>query len=167
MNKECSILISVVLPVYNGGEYLKLSVSSVLQQDLQNFELIMLDDCSTDGSFEWLEDLEDKRIRLMRNDINRGLFYNLNKMISISEGALIKLWAQDDIMYPICLSAIVNFHQRHPDLGFSYSARHIIDSAGKPLVDSRVDNTPEIVSRELHSKIAYHTGSIAGNIIYR
>ena len=157
-------LISVVLAVYNGGAYLKQSVESVLKQDLLEFELLVLDDCSTDGSYEWLKELTDSRIKLFRNETNKGLFYNLNFLIGQSKSPLIKLWSQDDIMYPPCLSSFVDFHGWHPEIGFSYSGRDMIDENGKIKEHHSVDNTPEIISTELHARIAYYTGSIAGNI---
>lgn len=156
--------ISIVLPVYNGGEYLKESVSSVLDQDFLNFEFLILDDCSSDGSFEYLQGLNDSRIQLFRNEENRGLFYNLNFLIKHSRSPLLKLWAQDDIMYPNCLSGFVSFQNKHPQVGFSYSGRTIIDEKGNIKQNDSIDTTPEIISTELHARIAYYTGSIAGNI---
>ena len=156
--------ISVILPVYNGGAYLKLSVESVLNQHYENFELLVLDDCSNDGSREYLDGLSDKRIVYFKNKSNKGLFYNLNFLTEKSKTNLIKLWAQDDIMYPNCLSTIILFHNAHPGVSFSYSGRTIIDENGTVISNSVVDNTPEIVSFDLHARIAFYTGSIAGNI---
>ena len=157
-------VISVILPVYNGMAYLALSVESVLKQDLQHFEFLIIDDVSKDGSYEYLQALHDDRIKLFRNESNKGLFYNLNFLIGQATSGLVKLWAQDDIMYPHCLTGFVHFHQKYPNLGFSYSGRTIIDEDGKIKETHKVDKTPEIISTELHAKIAYYTGSIAGNI---
>ena len=156
--------ISVVLPVYNGGTYLKSSVESVLHQDYKNFEILILDDCSNDGSREYLDELLDERIVYFKNDINKGLFYNLNFLIGKSTTNLIKLWAQDDIMYPDCLSTIIAFHTAHPAVSFSYSGRTIIDENGTIIPKFGVDKTPEIITFDLHARIAFYTGSIAGNI---
>ncbi|MEJ7626597.1 MAG: glycosyltransferase [Ferruginibacter sp.] len=156
--------ISVILPVYNGGAYLIESVQSVLKQNLLNFEFLILDDCSTDGSFSYLESIIDDRVSLFKNDVNKGLFYNLNFLIGKCKSPLIKLWSQDDIMYPNCLRSFTHFHNLHPGIGFSYSQRDIIDNKGKVREVSGTDLTPEIVSPELHARIAYFTGSIAGNI---
>lgn len=158
------VAISVVLPVYNGGEYLKQSLQSVLNQQFTNFEILIIDDCSTDGSLAYLESIHDARITLFNNEQNRGLFFNLNFLIGQSKSLLIKLWAQDDIMYPKCLGSFVTFHKQHPNIGFSYSGRDIIDEHGIIKENCIVDNTPTIVSTALHAKIAYYTGSIAGNI---
>jgi glycosyltransferase involved in cell wall biosynthesis len=156
--------IVVILPVYNGGQYLKLSVESVLNQTFRDFAFYILDDCSTDESWAYLNSLQDTRVKLFRNEKNRGLFYNLNFLIKNSTSSLIKLWSQDDIMYPGCLARTVSFHQQYPQIGFSYSGRHYIDGDGAFMNQEVVDRTPEIVSTTLHSRIAFYTGSIAGNI---
>lgn len=156
--------ISVILPVYNGLAYLRQSVESVLAQTFTDFEFIIVDDCSTDGSYEYLSALSDARIKLIRNEKNKGLFPNLNFLISQSAAPLIKLWAQDDVMYPFCLETIVNFHRQHPGISFSYSGRDLIDEKGVITGRHENDPTPDIVDKDLHARIAFYTGSIAGNI---
>src|SRR4051812_48637452 len=104
-------LMSVILPVYNGMAYLQHSIESVLAQDMRNFEFLILDDTSSDGSWDYIQSLVDPRIRIFRNTVNKGLFYNLNFLIGESKASLIKLWAQDDIMYPFCLSAMASIHE--------------------------------------------------------
>ena len=156
--------IAVILPVYNGGDYLKLSVASVLAQTFANLELLIIDDCSTDDSYTWLQSLKDERITLYKNEKNQGLFYNLNFLIQTTNAPLIKLWAQDDVMYPHCVATSVDCHQMQPHIGFSYSGRDIINEIGKVIVSNPYDNTPAIISPALHAAIAYFTGSIAGNI---
>jgi glycosyltransferase involved in cell wall biosynthesis len=156
--------IVVILPVYNGGHYLKESVSSVLAQDFQDYKLLVLDDCSSDGSWEYLQSLQSSRVELFRNKENRGLFYNLNYLIKNSDAPLIKLWSQDDVMAINLLSEIVAFHEANPEIGFSYTGVRYIDANSNEIVNWRVDSTPPIVDPKLHKKIAFRTGSIAGNI---
>ena len=156
--------ISVILPVYNGGKYLKYSVESVLHQINADFELIIVDDCSTDESNQYLQSLNDSRIRLFTNRSNKGLFWNLNFLISKSTSSLIKLWAQDDIMYPECLACFIGFYTNHPEVGFMYSMVHNIDVNGVIKKSEKIDVTPEIISTDLHAQISFEYGSIAGNI---
>lgn len=156
--------ISVILPVHNAFPYLEASVSSVLAQSLRDFEFLIVDDASTDGSLAWLEQINDDRVRLFKNEKNKGLFYNLNLLIKNSNAPLIKIWAQDDIMYPGCLAKIIEFHGRYPRIGFSYSGRDIIDEMGRVILLNINDVTPEIIPVKLHTRIAFFTGSIAGNI---
>ena len=106
---ETSRGISVVLPVYNGGSYLVSSGESVLQQNYTDFEFLILDDFSTDNSWQYLNSLSDKRITLFKNEKNNGLFCNLNFLIKKSKSNLIKIWAQDDIMYTNCLENFFQF----------------------------------------------------------
>lgn len=157
-------MISVILSVYNGGHYLKLSVESVLQQSFTAFEFLIIDDCSIDDSRIYLESIDDGRVKLFKQEKNQGLFTCLNKLVGYCGTNLIKLWSQDDIMYKNCLREVVSFHEKHPDIAFSYTGRDMIDEKGVVREISQVDGTPEIISTALHSRIAYYTGSIAGNI---
>ncbi len=156
--------ISVILPVYNGKPYLETSIKSLLAQELEEFELLILDDCSTDGSLAYLESLDDSRIRLFKNESNKGLFYNLNFLANKTTTPLIKLWSQDDIMYPACLQQFVEFFRVYPQVGFAYSGIHSIDENGIIKQNNYSDDTPQIISTALHARIAFFTGSIAGNI---
>lgn len=155
---------SIILPVYNGIRYLRDSVESVLDQDFEDWELLVVDDCSSDGSWEYLNTITDRRVKIYRNPVNKGLFPNLNFLIGLSTAPIIKIWAQDDIMYSNCIRTVVAFHKRHPEIGFSYSERHFINNIGELSISSRIDSTPEVVNQQLHTKIAFLTGSIAGNI---
>ena len=164
VNPVIAPAITVILPVYNGGNYIIYSVESVLNQSYNNYEFLILDDCSTDDSWNYLDSINNENITLYRNEKNKGLFYNLNFLIKKSRSKLIKLWAQDDIMYPQCLERFVHFFEQYPQVGFAYSGIHNIDEAGNIKQHDYTDNTQQILSTELHARIAYFTGSIAGNI---
>lgn len=94
-------LISVVLPVYNGEKYLAQAVDSILAQTFTDFELIMIDDGSTDSSLQILRKYEqlDSRIRLVARE-NRGLVTTLNDLIDIARGEWVARMDQDDIALP-------------------------------------------------------------------
>jgi len=157
--------ISVILPVYNGGKFLKTSVESVLQQSLENFEFLIVDDCSTDESWQYLITLNDPRVKVYRNEINKGLFYNLNFLIKQSGSSLIKLWAQDDLMHKDCLQKIVLFHNQYVQIGFSYTAVDYINENGEWIDKAeKPDTTSVIIDKYRHAAICFYTGSIAGNI---
>ena len=156
--------IAIILPVYNGMPYLVKSVESVLQQEYADFEFYILDDSSTDDSWQYLQTIRDSRVRLSRNPHNLGLFPNLNILISNSSAPLIKLWSQDDIMYPQCIGETIKFHLQTPQLGFSYSGRDLINESGAVTATHHNDPTPVIISKDLHAASACYTGSIAGNI---
>jgi glycosyltransferase involved in cell wall biosynthesis len=106
--------VSVILPVYNGGPYLQSAVSSILSQSHKYFELIIIDDGSTDDSAHVLCTFKDERIRLFRQ-ANQGLASTLNRGISVARGSYIARQDQDDISMPDRLSKQVAYMQAHPE----------------------------------------------------
>lgn len=155
--------IAVILPVYNGMKYLKQSVESVLNQELDNFEFLICDDASQDSSFEYLKTLKDKRIKLFQNEKNKGLFPTLNFLTRKSQAKLIHLWAQDDIMYPDCLSETVKFHKNFPDASFSFSRWHTINDKGE-ITGQGFETEDHYLFPEGHALSSILYGSISGNI---
>ncbi|GHC59987.1 glycosyltransferase family 2 protein [Ulvibacter litoralis] len=93
-------LISIVLPVYNGGRYLKQSIESCLSQTYKNIELIIVDDCSTDNSLEIANEfaIRDNRVKVHRNKVNSKLPASLNIGHFIAKGDFIT-WTSDDNYY--------------------------------------------------------------------
>jgi glycosyltransferase involved in cell wall biosynthesis len=157
--------IDVLLPVYNGQQFLKESIESVLAQEDIEFKLYICNDCSTDNSASILAEYSnDSRVTIINNERNYGLFPTLNKLIVASSAPLFHLWAQDDIMHPAFLKTAVQFHHDYPKIAFSYCATQIIDDKGNKITNSFIDYTPELISKDLHDKIALFTGSITGNI---
>ncbi len=161
MNKTPKI--SVVLPVYNGIRYLEESVMSVLNQDTEDYEFLICDDCSTDGSYEYLKQLKNSKIKLFRNERNLGLFPTLNRLIKAAKSPLIHLWAQDDLMMPNCLSETIKFHQKFTDINFSFSRMYMIDENGK-VIKKLFEIEDKVISPLGHAKSSILYGSIAGNI---
>lgn len=158
--------IAVILPVYNGGILLKAAISSVLEQDEQDFEFLICDDCSKDDSLEIIKELvkADSRVKVYRNEQNLGLFKTLNKLMHLTSAPLIHLWSQDDIMKSNCLDSTLQFHQQYPEIGMSYSGRDLIDEIGELISTYPDDQTPTIINKELFAKISIYWGCIAGNI---
>lgn len=90
-------LISVLLPVYNGEVYLKQAIDSILNQTINDFELIIINDASTDSTERIIMSYNDKRIKYIKNDINLKLIKTLNKGIAIARGRYISRMDADDI----------------------------------------------------------------------
>ena len=156
--------ITVVLPVYNGGEYLHKSVQSVLNQIYTDFEFLICDDGSSDGSIEYLKSLDDSRIKLFFNEKNKGLFPTLNFLLRQAQTGWVHLWSQDDIMYPFCLEEEIKFIEKHPEVPFFFSQRDIIDQNGKIIKSGATEATNELISEEHLVKVSILAGSITGNI---
>ena len=115
-----SPLVSVCIPVYNCERYIGEAIQSVLDQTLADFELIVCDDCSTDGTLKAVEGCRDPRIRIFRNDANIGMWPNWNKAMSHARGKYIKLLCADDVIYSDCLQAQVDVLKILPTIPFPW-----------------------------------------------
>ena len=95
-------LVSVIMPAYNAEPYIEKSIASVLAQTVHDWELIVVDDQSTDGTVRLVEMLanEDERIRLVRNERNMGAAATRNRGLELSRGLFVALLDSDDVWYP-------------------------------------------------------------------
>lgn len=113
--------ISVIMSVYNGETYLVEAIESVRNQTFRNWELIIINDCSTDSTGEILNDfsIKDERIKVHTNEVNLKLPTSLNKAISLSEGKYIARMDADDICLPDRFEKQYKFMEENPDLALS------------------------------------------------
>ena len=103
------------MPVYNGAVFLKEAISSILDQSFTDFELIILNDGSTDDSERIILSFKDDRIKYLKNAKNLGLIGTLNKGLSESRGTYIARMDQDDISLPNRFQKQINFLKEHPN----------------------------------------------------
>jgi glycosyltransferase involved in cell wall biosynthesis len=115
--KTKEIAISVVLPVYNGELYLREAIDSILAQTFKNFELIIINDGSTDATAEIVLSYTDSRIVYIENEVNRKLVCSLNRGLSQSRGKYIARIDADDIAIPQRLQIQYDFMESHPEIG--------------------------------------------------
>jgi len=99
-NTGKSPLITVAMPVFNAGKDLKLSVLSIVGQTFQDWELIIIDDGSTDNAVQEIEEMNDIRIKIIRDGANKGLAARLNECIDLARGCYFARMDQDDVSYP-------------------------------------------------------------------
>lgn len=109
--------VSVIMPVYNGEKYLKESIESILNQTFSDFEFIIIDDCSTDRSLKIIEEYNDSRIKLIRNEKNIGTTRSLNFGIGVAVGKYIARMDCDDVSMPERFEKQVLFLQKNRDIG--------------------------------------------------
>ena len=88
------------MPVYNAGKYLRLAVLSLVNQSFTDWELLLIDDGSTDDAVQSIADIDDARIRILRDGSNRGLAARLNEAIDQARGVYFARMDQDDVSYP-------------------------------------------------------------------
>lgn len=122
--------VSVIMSVYNGERYLQPAIESILTQTYSEYEFIIIDDASVDGTRAILNNFKDDRIRCLYNKQNHGLAKSLNRAISISRGAYLARQDADDLSMPNRFYSQVNELDRNPALGFVGTSSQWINEDG-------------------------------------
>jgi glycosyltransferase involved in cell wall biosynthesis len=146
--------VSVCIPVYNGEKHLEKAIKSVLNQSFKDFELVIVDNASTDKTQEVINGFTDHRIKRFRNEKNLGMVGNWNRCLDHSNGEFIQFIFHDDYITENCLEKKVMAFNIDKDIGLVFSATYIVND----------NETIVIKRRELHSdklfdgkKIAYQS----------
>lgn len=131
------VRVSVCMPTYNGGEFLAEALQSVLAQSFTDFELIIVDDQSSDTTLEIAHAFSDPRVRIYQNERRLGIPANWNRCLSLARGEYVCIFHQDDVMLPQNLEKKVHALAADPAIGFVHSAIEpaVEDSAPTPLAD--------------------------------
>lgn len=132
-------LVSVVIPVYNAEKYIKFALDSVFIQNFPNLEVILIDDCSTDGSCSLINDLiADKPFaKYVKLEVNSGVAVARNKGLELASGQYIAFIDSDDIWESGKLNRQLKLFARYPKIPFTYTAIKYIDELGKELKNKR------------------------------
>lgn len=125
-------LVSVIMPSWNTSNFIAESIQSVIDQTYENWELIIVDDCSTDNTDEVVAKFTDKRIRYFKNEKNSGAALSRNRALREARGEWIAFLDSDDLWNPDKLEHQINFMNKH-GYTLSYTEYEKIDEESKPL----------------------------------
>jgi glycosyltransferase involved in cell wall biosynthesis len=155
-------IVSVILPVYNGAKYVSQSIESVLKQTFSNFELLIINDGSTDESLSIIESFHDQRIKVI-NQENKGIIATLNTGIALSQAKYIARIDADDIWSsPDKLSKQMEFLSENPNCVVLGTWANIIDENG---TETLLLSYPE-TDREIRSKMLTKCCLIHPSIVF-
>jgi glycosyltransferase involved in cell wall biosynthesis len=131
--------VSVCIAVRNCEAYIAAAIDSVLRQRYGDFEIIVVDNASTDSTVSVVRSIRDPRVRLVENPVNVGPCNNWNRSIQEARGRYVKVFGADDILYPDCLSEQAAILDADPERSISLVCcpRDIIDSRGHVMMRSR------------------------------
>jgi glycosyltransferase involved in cell wall biosynthesis len=131
-------IVSVLLTAYNREEYVAASIESVLAQTCGDFELIVTDDRSLDGTLSIARQYErrDSRVRVHANERNLGDYANRNLAASLARGEFLKFHDSDDVMYPHCLEVMIRYLSAEPMAAFALSAHRAWPGAPSPILST-------------------------------
>ena len=122
---------TLIIPSYNGGDYLKECVASIQAQTCPDFTLAVLDDGSTDGSLEWLHGLDEPRLTLHSAPEHLGIVRNWGRALEIPKAEFMTIIGQDDLLGPDYLAVMDALTRKHPDAGLYHAHFRFIDARGK------------------------------------
>ncbi len=132
-------LVSICVPVYNDEKFIKYAIESVINQTYQNWELNIIENCSTDGTLEVARSYKDHRINVLPNAQHLNIINNWNAALKSANGEYVKLLHSDDVLTPDCIEkeAAIFSSGKYPTVALVVCDRNIIDSNGKFIVRRR------------------------------
>jgi len=129
--------VTVMMAVYNAERYLRQAIESILGQTFDDFELLIIDDGSTDSSPAIIRSYSDARIRVLRNESNSGVAYSRKRALLNARGHFVAVLDADDVSFPRRLEIQVAFLDTHLDVVVVCSGREVVDENGKVLQVNR------------------------------
>jgi len=152
--------VSVVMSVYNGQRFVGQTIESVLDQTYNDFEFIIVNDGSTDGTGQIIKGYKDRRIRIINSQANLGLPAALNRGISSANGAYIARVDADDPCFPDRFEKQVRFLDAHPDIQAVGGAAVVVNEAGRRLCLVKHPSAPEIIEKTLLKHNCFVHGAV-------
>ncbi len=128
--------VSICIPTFNSENYLCQAMESALRQKGQDFEIVVVDNCSTDHTATLIEDFQkrsDQNIHFYKNDRNIGFVGNLNKCLEYAQGEYIKFLCSDDLLLPECIEYMASILDSHQSVSLVCCGRIILNEHGEKL----------------------------------
>ncbi|WP_375559390.1 glycosyltransferase family 2 protein [Bernardetia sp. OM2101] len=142
-------MLSVVMPVFNGEKFIKIAIESILNQTYTDFELVIVNDGSTDKSAEIIKFYQDNRIRFLENDGNKGIFYTRNRLFDEAKGNYIAILDCDDYAEPTRLEKQIHFLDKNKEFGLVGSWITLIDDENTIKGAWQLEHRPERIPAKL------------------
>jgi glycosyltransferase involved in cell wall biosynthesis len=147
-----NIKVSIVTPAYNNEKYIEETINSILNQTHQNFEIIVVDDYSSDKTIELVEKFNDERIIILKNKENMGAAFSRNKALAKATGEYVAFLDADDIWLPSKLEQQLNYMISN-NYDFSSTDYGIINEAGEKL--GKYITAPKKITHKKFRKISW------------
>ncbi|MBA7555263.1 Undecaprenyl-phosphate 4-deoxy-4-formamido-L-arabinose transferase [subsurface metagenome] len=141
--------ISVIMPCYNGAQYLREAIESILNQTFHDFEFVIINDGSTDASQEIIDSFNDDRMLVIQQK-NMGITKSLNKGLEMARGEYIARQDADDISFPDRFEKQVAYLDAHPEVAVLGGAIIRIDEKGNPLNKFVFPQSHEKITKKLY-----------------
>lgn len=171
-------LFSVLIANYNNGKFIKSAIESVKKQSYNNWEIIIVDDCSTDNSCSLYKEYElDSRIHIAMNESNKGISYTKRRCIDLANGSLMAFLDPDDELLEDALMKHYKVHDSYENVSIVFSRHYLCDETMNIIAESRIlniDNTESyLTKKDFHAehlvsfKSHYYRKTAGLNTLYR
>lgn len=151
--------VSVIMPVYNAAPYLREAIDSIVAQTFQNWELILLNDGSTDDSLQIAQSYTDSRFKILDSEKNHGLIYQLNRGMEAAQGRYIARLDADDISFPHRLQMQYDFLEMHNEIGLLGGVAEIMGTEKQIAFSQKHD--------DILIELLYHNPFVHSTIMFR
>ena len=158
---------SIVLPVRNGWPYVQQCVESILSQSYPHFDLVVLDNQSTDNTVPWLKSLTDARIRLYRSSAPLSIVDSWARAVSVEKQEYMTLIGHDDTLDPGFLDAIKALIDRYADAKLYQTGSRFIDSGGRTIRSCRPAPRRETPAQYLEGRLTYQRDITGTGVVMR
>lgn len=167
MNSIGSYRFSIILPVKNGGEYLKECVNSILSQTYTSFDFIILENASTDDTLSWLKTVKDTRIKIFSSRESLSIEENWARILEVQKNEFITLIGHDDILDPHYLETMNELISQYPDASLYQTHFRFIDSAGQKIRSCKPMESVQSPYKTLSHFLANETDIIGTGFMMR
>jgi glycosyltransferase involved in cell wall biosynthesis len=159
--------VAVCIPLYNKEKFVAETIECVFRQTFTDFELVVLDNCSSDGSLDIVRSFQDSRMVVARNSATLSPTRNFNKVVALSRAPLVKVLCADDLIYPECVQRQVLAMNSDPTLAMVTCRQDLIDESGRVLAHDRGLRKRDLVGKQERStvvrRLIRHGGNPIGN----
>jgi len=152
------------MPAYNAGKYIGEAISSVLEQSYPDFELLIVNDGSSDNTPEVISSFDDPRIRVINKEINKGIASALNTGLLVSKARYIARFDSDDVCFPDRLATQLNFLETHPDHILTGGDAEYISESGEHLFHFKCFSQ---TNNQIFKNMYLHCPFIHSSVMYR
>jgi glycosyltransferase involved in cell wall biosynthesis len=163
-------LVSILVPTYNRAATLRQTLDSVFSQSVQDFEIVLVDDASTDSTSELLASYSDPRLRVYRNETNLGQAGNAARCLSLATAPFVHYLYSDDFFLPDCLSRKLDAISADPDIALVFAATRIIAPDGSPVATRRPYPTDRVLDGARLARYSFRFKNAYGepsNVLFR
>ena len=152
---EENLLVSVIMPAYNASRFIRQAINSVLSNTYKNFELLIVDDCSTDDTFSIIQSYHDSRIKVFQNPSNLGYLKSWNFLMDKTKGTLISFCDSDDYISKEKIKDQVDYLVAHPEISMCGCNALIITENDEQLMSKKYPSSWEEISANLLQEYSF------------